>query len=392
MSHLLKIICVLIFLFSFFSTFGLQMAIILIAGFITFGVIVAMVSSNQSSTNVRQTIVPLQVPPNESPKGPAKESFSDDLVGSHTPVAGYLKPALKPNEGQTQVIVLACIAFFVGFSLVLGYLPSEFSKRPLETIPQKTSPAPYAILAIEDFSLAGRHRVSLRVLIQDRSATNEAIRAALLEAAQRQDADAVMAFAYWPGDNWTSAYTAGRLEWGKNGGGWASTTRLPTDGSFDAGERPFTATRTAELQQGTANDILHLGNPDIDKELLQTFVKDVLIPTNQKVDESRTVFRRLKQKMIDGAASLQDEVEFRSLQDNIFECDKHLRRKFKELKDRLTSSETRKVVEKVELDFLKAIGNATQELPYLKYRRDLDIATSELQTINSKLDQVLRKR
>ena len=77
MSPLLKIICVLIFLFWFFSTFGLQMGIILIAGFITFAVIVIMVSSNQSSTNVRQTIVPLQVPPNENPKGPAKESFSD---------------------------------------------------------------------------------------------------------------------------------------------------------------------------------------------------------------------------------------------------------------------------------------------------------------------------
>ncbi len=75
MSRLLKYICLLFGLLWF--SFGLQMGIIMFAVIITFGVIVIMVSSNQSSTNVRQTIVPLQVPPNENPKGPAKESFSD---------------------------------------------------------------------------------------------------------------------------------------------------------------------------------------------------------------------------------------------------------------------------------------------------------------------------
>jgi len=94
-------------------------------------------------------------------------------------------------------------------------------------------PAPYHVVSVSDASFAGRHRVALRVVIEERSASPAQIHAALLDACRaQQDADAVMAFGYWPGDDIGSAFTAGRLEWAKDGQGWDGNTPSGADGIF----------------------------------------------------------------------------------------------------------------------------------------------------------------
>jgi len=65
----------------------------------------------------------------------------------------------------------------------------------------------------------------------------EQVHAALLDAAKnRTSADAVMVFGYWPADDPSSVYTAGRLEWGRDGEGWCRDDRVPEDGKFDPGQ------------------------------------------------------------------------------------------------------------------------------------------------------------
>ncbi len=142
--------------------------------------------------------------------------------------------------------VVFLVGFF-GFSLFL----SKNSPTQVPPVPPKPEPPSYKILETEDFSLAGRRRVSLRVLIEDRDATDEQVRIALLDAAMSHDADAILAFGYWPGDDWRSFYTAGKLEWGKNGGGWASSTTLPVGGSFSPGRRPLDDSRLEASRPGS---------------------------------------------------------------------------------------------------------------------------------------------
>jgi hypothetical protein len=94
----------------------------------------------------------------------------------------------------------------------------------------------YDVVETKDYSLISRRRISVKIVTKDMNADFDEIRAMLLAVALKQHAHAVLAYAYRPGDDWQERYTAGMLEWGKNGHGWASTTHLPPEGKFDAGE------------------------------------------------------------------------------------------------------------------------------------------------------------
>ena len=104
---------------------------------------------------------------------------------------------------------------------------------PATAAPRSAEPAPYRVVSTEDVSIAGRSRTSLRVVIQDKNASAEQVHAALLEAAKTDSADKVMVFAYWPGDDTTSMYTAGRLEWGRDRRGWDGSDYIGPEGRFD---------------------------------------------------------------------------------------------------------------------------------------------------------------
>ena len=96
-------------------------------------------------------------------------------------------------------------------------------------------PARYQVVKVEDYSFAGRSRLSLRVVILHPNPSWEQVQSALLAAARSYPADAVLVFGHWPGDDTDSLYTAGRLEWGKNGYGWAGDKYLGPTGKFDPG-------------------------------------------------------------------------------------------------------------------------------------------------------------
>jgi len=146
------------------------------------------------------------------------------------------------DRGKRAVVVVAlCLVVTVGVAPV--YLAGCASKtHPDHTVSLEkavpadlapATPAPYRVASTKDVSIAGRSRTELRVVIQDRNASGESVHAALLEAANNDGADKVMVFAYWPGDDTTSMYTAGRLEWGKDGRAWDGSDYIGPDGRFD---------------------------------------------------------------------------------------------------------------------------------------------------------------
>jgi hypothetical protein len=155
----------------------------------------------------------------------------------------------KSGLGWTFLFLMFAVPY-------VWYMIAQISNRPVRSMVQTI---PYTVLEKEDFDLLGRHRVSLKVRIEDRSATDAQVKGALLDIATKQDADAVLVFGYWPGDDWHDFYTAGTLEWGKNGRGWASTTELPINGSFDARRRNAQADDTpSKVTKFTDNDLKYL--------------------------------------------------------------------------------------------------------------------------------------
>jgi hypothetical protein len=99
--------------------------------------------------------------------------------------------------------------------------------------PDRARMASYDVVLGYDESVPGRSRASFRVSIANSHATSRQVRASLTDAAKRSSATAVMVFGYWPGDDVSGAYTAGRLEWSRDGRNWSGDGRLPSGGRFD---------------------------------------------------------------------------------------------------------------------------------------------------------------
>lgn len=124
---------------------------------------------------------------------------------------------------------------------------------------------PYRVVGVEDNSIGGRKRTSVKIAVEDKSATPEQVHSTLLKVARSYGGDAVFVFGYWPGDDWRGMYTAGRLEWGKDGKGWSSSDQVPADGKFDTGDLKSNARGTSRdkvNQRGTseANENAHQQN------------------------------------------------------------------------------------------------------------------------------------
>jgi len=131
----------------------------------------------------------------------------------------------------------------------LASKPADAS--PVTSTFRSAEPAPYRVVSTKDVSITGRSRSMLRVVIQDKNASAEQVHAALLEAAKADGAEKVMVAAYWPGDDTTSIYSAGRLEWGKDGRGWDSSDYIGPDGRFD---QATLAQRTGETKFGLSEE------------------------------------------------------------------------------------------------------------------------------------------
>jgi hypothetical protein len=155
---------------------------------------------------------------------------------SFDPAAGSYAPAKRRQEVTMSTAkrnALPAVLVLALAGSLTGPLSSASAARRATRKPSTAAHVPYRIVKMEDMTFAGRRRVSLRVVIQNRKATPQQVHAALLDAAKGQNAVAVMAFGYWPGDNTNSFYTAGRLEWGPGGQGWANDDRVPLGGKFD---------------------------------------------------------------------------------------------------------------------------------------------------------------
>jgi hypothetical protein len=107
------------------------------------------------------------------------------------------------------------------------------------------------VVSSKDVNIGRWSRTVVRVVIQDKNASAEQVHAALLEAARSDAADKVTVFAYWPGDDTTFIYTAGRLEWGKDGRSWDGSEFLGPNGRFD---QATLAQRTGETKFGLSEE------------------------------------------------------------------------------------------------------------------------------------------
>jgi hypothetical protein len=112
------------------------------------------------------------------------------------------------------------------------------ASNPSVTTQTSAISASYKIIKTEDVSIPGRKRASVSILIQDKNAAMDNIRAALTDASKKQNAVVVMAFAYWPGTDLNSVYSAGKLVWSSDGKGWTSDEQLPSDGQFEGKPYP----------------------------------------------------------------------------------------------------------------------------------------------------------
>lgn len=127
----------------------------------------------------------------------------------------------------------------------------------------------YEVVESEDFDLAGRRRISIKVVIKGYDAGSDRVRNTLLNVARNQNADAVLVFAYGPGDDWQGPYTLGKLEWGRNGGGWASSAKLPTDGVFEGKPELRAGTRSLPAAPSSVQETHRVGR--VNYSLVETF-------------------------------------------------------------------------------------------------------------------------
>lgn len=80
--------------------------------------------------------------------------------------------------------------------------------------------------------LHGLKRTALKVIIGQPVSDPEAMRFRLIEVAQKQEADVVLAYGYFQGEDWHTSLPAGILEYGKNGHGWMPDSKVPLKGAF----------------------------------------------------------------------------------------------------------------------------------------------------------------
>jgi len=87
---------------------------------------------------------------------------------------------------------------------------------------------------VEKFSadLPGLKRTAIKVIIGQPVEDLGVIRSRLIEAAQKQEADVVLAYGYFQGEDWHTFFPAGILEYGKNGRGWMPDSKVPLKGAF----------------------------------------------------------------------------------------------------------------------------------------------------------------
>jgi hypothetical protein len=185
------------------------------------------------------------------------------------------RPLVSPSEQQTSfaptkppaqlslvtpgliVFLLIAVGIISAF-VVVGFSPSGKNKpgtdtrsiehplstkreaRPTEQEPEARKndeqAVPHRVVGVEDNSLGGRKRTSIRIVFDDKGVSGSRVHATMLKVARLYNPDAAFVFGYWPGDDWKGLYTAGRLEWGKDGKGWSSGDHVPADGKFDSGQ------------------------------------------------------------------------------------------------------------------------------------------------------------
>jgi len=159
-------------------------------------------------------------------------------------VQGYILKIISIMMKNPRSDVIIVILVSVGTFAITILLLSK-GVGPFWPPTQDPMPVQYSVVETEDLGSAGRMRISVRVIIEDKNASNQQIKLALLDVARKQNADAVMAYGFWPGDDWSWIQTAGRLEWGKNGTGWSPDSSIPAEGKFDprAATKPLTHPR-----------------------------------------------------------------------------------------------------------------------------------------------------
>src|SRR5262249_33582022 len=105
--------------------------------------------------------------------------------------------------------------FFVFFAfvflIILGGVSSHNNRTNQSEQP---STHPYIIRSSETKRLGPNLLFAeIRVTITDKTATNTEVHAILSQILRRHTCDAAWIIAYWPGDDWNSFYTAGKLDW-----------------------------------------------------------------------------------------------------------------------------------------------------------------------------------
>jgi hypothetical protein len=285
-----------------------------------------------------------------------------DFVGQQKNLA---KEDPSPTNNPFQLIALISVSFVLAFIIV-----SYVLKSPGKITEPPGKAPPYTILETEDFSLIGRRRVSLRVLIQDRNATDAQVRTALLDAAVKQDADAVLAFGYWPGDDWRSSYTAGKLEWGKNGGGWASTARLPVEGSYLAGKRPLARSGLEPSRLGNPNGRSRAENLEQEKSKCINFfyqAKEKLTKLQQRMNSLESITNDLEKTCCSY-----------TLAHEFLDFDTFIRREVKVLDTQVENRDIRLELEKFKAEYAIAVEKILSHSSDLKALRDWNVMNDEL--------------
>ena len=135
------------------------------------------------------------------------------------------------NVRAVKIIALGVVAFIVfaavscnpGRPVQMSDLRAAQSRPPAvqpKEIPPAgpvAQPASFQIVQSRDVSIPGRRRTELRVVLTGSAKSMAQVEATLREASWRFSAsDAVMVFGYWPGDDTTGPFTAGRYD-----SGWA---------------------------------------------------------------------------------------------------------------------------------------------------------------------------
>ena len=291
---------------------------------------------------------------------PSQESRdANRATGSNSPVnSGTTKGIERPSQESRdnhQVI---------GSNKPLNSGTTQRIETESQLATDKTPVSPaYEVVETKDYSLPNRRRLSIKVVINDRRTDYDLIQAMLLDVARSQNADAVLAYAYWPGDDWQDLYTAGMLEWGKNGRGWASNSHILSKGEFHARESPVQT-----FESGARR------NPMTDKALdvcmVKDFMSNTLLPFRERIKD---IDRR-------GGSRL--------CQPEVYSVMKKLGDALTRARSAVKIEDIRRRFETIEEHLRPNIDQSIEELPVAKAMRDLDAlkASAISPSSNGRLD------